>query len=103
MNEETEIPLPHLPRRVIEILSIEVSGQLQLKLRVNDPKVKLRPKDKYAALSYCWGGPQPCTTTSATERERSMGINIADLPRTIADAVWCSRELGLKYLWVDAL
>jgi hypothetical protein len=25
MNEETEIPLPHLPRRVIEILSIEVS------------------------------------------------------------------------------
>jgi hypothetical protein len=103
MNEETEIPLPHLPRRVIEILSIEVSGQLKLKLRVNDSEVKLRPKDKYAALSYCWGGPQPCTTTIGTERTRSMGINVADLPRTIADAVWCSRELGLKYLWVDSL
>ncbi|KAK5652099.1 hypothetical protein OQA88_10877 [Cercophora sp. LCS_1] len=31
------------------------------------------------------------------------GINIADLPKTLQDAVFVTRKLGMRYLWVDAL
>jgi hypothetical protein len=40
------------------------------------------------------------TSNIATFRER---INLSDLPKTIVDAVRITREIGVQYLWVDAL
>ncbi|OTA60820.1 HET-domain-containing protein [Hypoxylon sp. EC38] len=55
--------------------------------------VKCPPQCRYVALSYVWGGisPQP----GALER--------GELPQTIEDAIAVTKDLGLKYLWVDAL
>jgi hypothetical protein len=60
-------------------------------------------KGKYTALSYCWGTSPPYTTTSANLEEHIRGFSLTDLPGTIRDAVKVTRELGLRYLWVDAL
>ena len=57
----------------------------------------------YAALSYCWGGPQTCTTTNANLSRRLRSIPASELPQTITDAVTVTRKLGIRYLWVDAL
>lgn len=58
---------------------------------------------KYVSLSYCWGLSREFTTTRATMEERKSGITITDMPATYQDIVKLTRELGLRYLWVDAL
>lgn len=56
----------------------------------------------FAILSYCWGEAQPIQLTRAT---LALGQNypITILPKTLADAAWFTHQLGLEYLWVDAL
>jgi hypothetical protein len=57
----------------------------------------------YVTLSYCWGDRGNYWTTSSNILERMKEIVMDDLPGTIRDAVLITRELGLRYLWVDAL
>ena len=58
----------------------------------------------YIALSYCWGKKaQTVTLTSESMEKLKGGIQIAHLPRTIREAVLITRNLGLQFLWVDAL
>ncbi|KAH7408974.1 heterokaryon incompatibility protein-domain-containing protein [Cadophora sp. MPI-SDFR-AT-0126] len=92
-----------LPRRVIEIISGNLPENFRLRLRTNDVKVENRPPDPYAALSYCWGGPQPLQTTKSNQKERMHDLEFSKLPKTIADAVICTHNLNLKYLWVDSM
>jgi hypothetical protein len=58
---------------------------------------------QYAALSYCWGGEQESKTVDARLEERCKGFPLAELSKTIQDAVVTTRRLGLRYLWVDAI
>jgi hypothetical protein len=58
---------------------------------------------KYVALSYSWGGTQKVTTTKATLIDRQHGIRLYNLPPTIQDAIQVTRDLGFRYLWIDAL
>jgi hypothetical protein len=83
-----------LPSRVID-----VSGGDKLKLYETE-NVK---QGRYAALSYCWGGPQKFQTDSSTILDRKQGFSINDLPKTLQDAVRVTRELGIQYLWVDSM
>ncbi|KAH8729053.1 heterokaryon incompatibility protein-domain-containing protein [Phaeosphaeriaceae sp. PMI808] len=57
----------------------------------------------YAALSYCWGGPQRFTLTRSTLRRLEAGINTRLLSPSIQDAVKVMRSLQLSHIWVDAL
>ena len=58
---------------------------------------------RYAALSYCWGGPQPHRTTMANLSEYTRGLPMQQLPATILDAIALTRSLLIPYLWVDSL
>ena len=58
---------------------------------------------RYAALSYCWGGEQSVTCTNFTISKFQAGFLVSNLPATIQDAVTVCCELGVPYLWVDAL
>lgn len=63
-------------------------------LDIIDRKVIACPdKCDYAALSYVWGGIIP--TADALEKRT--------LPRTIEDAIVVTKNLGFRYLWVDAI
>ncbi|KAI1138470.1 HET-domain-containing protein [Hypoxylon sp. FL0543] len=84
-----------LPTRVIDIGEIETSH-----IRLYESKGKKAP---YTALTHCWGGPIPSSTTEANVTERFRLVNIDDLPQNFRDAIEVTRILGIRYLWVDAL
>jgi len=58
---------------------------------------------RYAALSYCWGGPQPLTTTKANIRDLGQTIDISAVSLTVRDAFRVALGIGLSYLWTDVL
>lgn len=58
---------------------------------------------RYIALSHCWGGQIPSMTTKANLAERKTGVAMSFLPQTFFDAVQITRNLGVRYLWIDAL
>lgn len=66
-------------------------------------KSKRGEQADYVALSYCRGGPQALTTTTETLGKWAEGLEVSCLPQTIRDAILTTRDLGINYLWVDAL
>ncbi|KAI0426213.1 heterokaryon incompatibility protein-domain-containing protein [Xylaria sp. FL1042] len=84
-----------LPTRVIDVSSD--------KLRLVDTRAEGLKHDKYATLSYCWGGPQPVTTTKATLAQHLRMLPAGDFPQTIKDAIIVTRALKVKYIWIDAV
>jgi hypothetical protein len=79
--------------------TLAFQGICKIKLHRSGPQ----QHSDYIALSYCWGGPQKCQTTTNTVDEHYNGIMLQDLSLSIQDAVEVTRRLGFQYLWVDAL
>jgi hypothetical protein len=64
------------------------------------------PSCRYAALSYVWGGTgERYWTTQANLKQRNMpgSLDTSTLPNTISDTIQLVRQLGERYLWIDAL
>ncbi|EGN96376.1 hypothetical protein SERLA73DRAFT_39921, partial [Serpula lacrymans var. lacrymans S7.3] len=64
------------------------------------------PGCRYVALSYLWGGMgAEYWTTQANLKQRGVsgGLDMSSLPGTITDSIQLVRQLGERYLWVDAL
>ncbi|KAJ9659515.1 hypothetical protein H2198_003090 [Neophaeococcomyces mojaviensis] len=83
-----------MPKRLIHIRRDEQTKALSVRLITCSERVD------YAALSYCWGSPQPYMTTKAVVEKP---IDFAKLGKTIQDAITVSERLGLQYLWIDAI
>lgn len=62
-------------------------------------------KDRYVALSHCWGPtPSSITKTEAGNKHRRMQeIPIDELSQNFRHAVEVTRALGYRYLWIDSL
>jgi hypothetical protein len=58
---------------------------------------------QYTALSYRWGGDQPFRTTRDSFSAKLGCISTASMPKTLQDAVFITRQLGIRYLWIDSL
>lgn len=63
----------------------------------------LQTMPEYATLSYCWGLEPVTKLTSSNLRSFMDHIPMGDLPRTLVDAIDAARQLGLQYIWIDAL
>lgn len=58
--------------------------------------------ESYATLSYCWGkGPHSHSLTKSNMKEYEKCIS--DIPATLRDAISLVRDMGLHYVWIDAL
>ncbi|PMD65609.1 HET-domain-containing protein, partial [Hyaloscypha bicolor E] len=57
----------------------------------------------YVVLSHCWGNYQPFVTNSETLKQNLKYISLLSLPKTFRDAIYITRGLGIRYLWVDSL
>ncbi|KAI0880893.1 HET-domain-containing protein [Annulohypoxylon maeteangense] len=99
----------YLPTRLIDVgtkttehLKLIITKEYQPLLEVEDHE-SLR----YVALSYCWGSgdsaKEQLKTTKDSLEDHLQGIKPETLPKTIADAVMICREIGVRYIWVDAL
>ncbi|KAI2471008.1 HET-domain-containing protein [Annulohypoxylon bovei var. microspora] len=89
-----------LPSR---FLHISENGELfpQVRLLLT---AKGGQKGLYAALSYCWGGPQPFQLTKDNLNTlRGVVIDKDLFPQALKEAVRVTHLLGLRYLWIDAL
>ncbi|KAH7309994.1 heterokaryon incompatibility protein-domain-containing protein [Rhexocercosporidium sp. MPI-PUGE-AT-0058] len=60
-------------------------------------------RGEWLTLSHCWGGISPLQTTSHTLDTHKSSIPIGSLPETFRDAIFLTRRLGYKYLWIDSL
>ena len=60
---------------------------------------------RYATLSYCWGPPSSMrlTTTTETLSTRLNSLSWNELPRVFNDSFVVAQELGLEFIWIDAL
>lgn len=62
---------------------------------------------RFAVLSHCWGPPQMAlkrlTTTQTNILEHRERIALERFPRTFRDAINITRDIGLRYIWIDAL
>jgi hypothetical protein len=85
---------PPLPTRVIDVGDSREAVRLVISNQM---------AARYVALSHCWGGSSHCRTTKSCLEQRKNAIKIMELPKTIQDAVFIVRKLGLRYLWVDSL
>lgn len=87
---------PFLPKRLLDINAIGHSGAIRLVENVGR-------KDPYIALSHRWGTSRHLTTTELSLKAHMANIDIDLLPRTFQDAVEITRNLGIRYLWIDSL
>lgn len=83
-----------LPTRVIDVGTSPDDTRLY---------VSQGEEGSYAALSHCWGGHTPVTTTRDTLECHKRSLRFDSQSKTFADAVEVTRSLGLQYLWVDSL
>ncbi|KAK7960537.1 hypothetical protein PG996_011182 [Apiospora saccharicola] len=75
----------------------------------NADKVKLievpaTMRDRYITLSYCWGAARQTVMLNEESKAALVaGISPQEFDRTIRDSITVVRELGYRFLWVDAL
>ena len=58
---------------------------------------------QYAALSHSWGSAPQFTTTKSNWTKLAANISFDALPPLFQDAVIITRQLGLRFLWLDSL
>jgi hypothetical protein len=58
---------------------------------------------EYTALSHCWGGNITPLLTTTTLETFGMSLPYDELPANFRDAITITRELGIRYLWIDSL
>lgn len=88
-------PQTPLPTRVIDVQA----GKDHVRLTETGGQLGM-----YLILSYCWGkGNGRARTTQLNLQERHGAIQIKDLPPTIKQAIEVTRQLGFRYIWIDAI
>ncbi|KAJ2987893.1 hypothetical protein NUW58_g4260 [Xylaria curta] len=99
------VDIAHVPSRLIYASSeIEQFHVVLIETREAPDEITVDiSRSGFAALSYCWGGDQPLTLTKASHQDLKTSILVSKLPQTLQDAVWVTRKMEMRYLWIDAL
>jgi len=87
-----------LPKRVVDVFP---PGSARGELRLHETLDNERWS--YICLSHCWGSIQPFQTTRRTLAARKRDILWDKLPQMFQDAVFVTRGLGRRFLWIDSL
>lgn len=87
-----------LPTRLLDLKDVAQDHQLRLVATKDLPH-----ETKYATLSHCWGGQCGLRLTVGSLPTLEAGFSKGRLPKTFRDAVSVTVDLGIRYLWVDAL
>lgn len=90
-----------LPSRLLDVNAFPKNGDLRLVASSDISAAAIPP---YLALSHCWGGDVPVKLLQDnTKRWTEEGISFKVLPKTFQDAVQITRQLGIRYLWIDSM
>uniref|UniRef100_A0A8H7TLR7 Heterokaryon incompatibility domain-containing protein n=1 Tax=Bionectria ochroleuca TaxID=29856 RepID=A0A8H7TLR7_BIOOC len=93
-----------LPTRILDIKPSDDPTSIRLHV-VEEADQKKADKYRYLALSHRWGDKEPPWRTLQENilQRRMKGFKLDELPKTFQDAIEVTRELGIKYLWIDSL
>lgn len=84
------------------LLDLGDSSYPQTHVRVVDGGLVKAP-ERYNTLSHRWWRADYFQLTKATFNTLKDGIHISILPKVYKDAISVSRELAIRYLWIDSL
>ncbi|WPB05659.1 uncharacterized protein RHO25_010313 [Cercospora beticola] len=82
------------PSRLIQIGRKGTASQLVSSRDDSEP---------YVALSYCWGGNHGLRLTRSNLTALQNFLDVSKLNKTCREALEITRQLGLQYIWIDAL
>jgi hypothetical protein len=86
---------PPLPTRVLDV------GDEGTDVRLYESAAEEHAD--YAALSYCWGGTASIVNSMTTHNDRKKRIPWDVLPRLFQDVITVTRQLRIRYVWIDVL
>ncbi|KAF2809378.1 HET-domain-containing protein [Mytilinidion resinicola] len=89
---------PILPARLLDVGRVNAPTKL-----VRTPPNATPTTLPYATLSHCWGPNPLLSTTTGSMAAFGRGIAWEALPPLFRDAVILTRQLGLRYIWIDSL
>ncbi|KAM0168316.1 hypothetical protein ACHAPF_011115 [Botrytis cinerea] len=97
-----------LPSRLIDVGHPDQSGDFSVSHLIDThgslpSDVKTGMDWQYVTLSRCWGKSTHLSTKKDTLNERKHAIPLNSLNKTYADAVRVTREVQMRYLWIDSL
>lgn len=101
--------LAETPARVIEVRPVGRSaGDDSVRLVRTQDVARQEEPFRFAALSYCWGKPQPGESESLLTKKANLddhlvAISRGSLPQTLQDAIMVAEKLDIPYIWIDAL
>jgi hypothetical protein len=107
-SSHKDCPLPlfwsdaKLPTRLIDVGLTDGI----VKLRETLPDERANSTKGYVTLSYVWGESDTVKQFKATIANHTslrQSIDVPSLPKTVQDAIYATVQLGIPYLWVDAL
>ncbi|KAF2846282.1 HET-domain-containing protein [Plenodomus tracheiphilus IPT5] len=87
-------PVMSAPKRLLDV------GRVSSPIRLIDTQGK---SFQYATLSHCWGSASLLKTTKANWQKLAANIPFDALPPLFQDAIVITRQLGLRYIWIDSL
>ncbi len=85
---------PVLPTRVIDVGNETTEPHLH---------ASNGERAAYLALSYCRDRNTDIATTKELLQDRTEAIKFSSLPLTLRDAILATRQLGFRFLWIDAI
>ncbi|KAI1087789.1 heterokaryon incompatibility protein-domain-containing protein [Rostrohypoxylon terebratum] len=91
-----ERDVANLPTRIIDVGSEENPAMLRVVHALGDV-------GQYVILSHCWGGKVSHVLNEGTSKEFHLRLPFGDLPANFRDAIIVTRQLGIRYLWIDSL
>lgn len=63
----------------------------------------IKDPERYNTLSHRWWRVDYLQLTKATSNKLKSGFQISTLPKVYKDAISISRDLAIRYLWIDSL
>ncbi|OCK76846.1 HET-domain-containing protein [Lepidopterella palustris CBS 459.81] len=87
---------PKLPTRVLDLGSPDQLSDLCL-------VESQGATGQYIALSHCWGNYNHLITTRESLAQHKTRIALHSLSKTFQDAIFVTRSLSIRYLWIDSL
>ncbi|KAF1997743.1 HET-domain-containing protein, partial [Amniculicola lignicola CBS 123094] len=99
-HERCAQPNSYIPPRLLDVGTTESS----IKLVETEGFQNTDTDFQYASVSHCWGQTRSKHILNHSNHSINLaGIPVSELPLTFRDAVSITRELGLRYLWIDSL
>ena len=92
--------IPWRPTRLLDVHADPIT-YIQL---ITSKEAVFEKDEGYLTLSHCWGAKgQPITLLASNLEALKQGVELSALPKTFQNAVYVTRGLRYRYLWIDSL